>query len=551
MHITSLKFSDHTQFEDIELTDLKDVIFIIGKNGSGKTRLIRYIHALTSIEKVVGNFSVGFTVNSERGAIKKFSFDESQINTNRIINQKMSECAEKVIFLEIPTILQTNVIANLQATEEEIQNRKQKIKGKFDIGLMNNLLGKAVVGYLTARSNAIENEISSKRIKSNIPTLEERLNKALTIIIPELQIKEPTAKSLELRCIIRNQEIEPQFLSSGEFILLILALEILSHNITKGIIFIDEIEAHLHPDLQAKLVYFLRALFEPYQDDIQIWITTNSPVLLDPSSLIKVNYSILNTFITIPNRISIKLIPQETIDFPKRFFQLLGASPFYSRKKLLYVEGPTEKDILNNLFNRQGTLSGLWRIEPLNGCKAVIKALELSQHLINGPAKDLIPELSLIHGLIDNNDQRVRPSAPSIDVLYQWPFYHIENLLFCAPWKQYYIDSLSGTTGKNQSEIESELNNSIQEIIKGQKSKSEGSQGRVLSDTTISNLITNNLNSQMALPGRIIFIKWRKSLGLTQKGGVDPKDLIIKYINQYNLEIPKELQNFIKWLQQK
>lgn len=78
-------------------------------------------------------------------------------------------------------------------------------------------------------------------------------------------------------------EVLPDKISSGESELITLAIECLSHNFEsvaekENILFLDEPDVHLHPDLQAKLMHFLKDLVE--EGKFIVVIATHSTAII-------------------------------------------------------------------------------------------------------------------------------------------------------------------------------------------------------------------------------------------------------------------------------
>jgi len=126
---------------------------------------------------------------------------------------------------------------------------------------------------------------------------------------------------------IDGEEVEPDQLSSGETEAITLAAEIMSHleylNADKtNIIVIDEPEAHMHPDMQVKLVRFIHKRFLLLSPDIQ----TSTHFIISSHST-----SLLGAFLEFPDaRLAVKTFGNEVINFSASSDVLKDTVPFFA-----------------------------------------------------------------------------------------------------------------------------------------------------------------------------------------------------------------------------
>jgi len=139
--------------------------------------------------------------------------------------------------------------------------------------------------------------------------------------------------------------IEPDSISSGESELIALGIECLvfakqSSVDNDNILFLDEPDAHLHPDLQVRLALFLKSLVE--ENNFRAILATHST-------------SFLAAFESYPN-VSIEFMTsgQKTIDFKKvsdtyrRVLPIFGAHPLsnlFNEAPIILVEGEDDERI--------------------------------------------------------------------------------------------------------------------------------------------------------------------------------------------------------------
>ena len=126
---------------------------------------------------------------------------------------------------------------------------------------------------------------------------------------------------------IDGEEVEPDQLSSGETEAITLAAEIMSHleHLTAdktNIIVIDEPEAHMHPDMQVKLVKFINKRFLLLSPDVQ----TNTHFIISSHST-----SLLGAFLEFPDaRLAVKTFGNELINFSAASDVLRDTVPFFA-----------------------------------------------------------------------------------------------------------------------------------------------------------------------------------------------------------------------------
>jgi energy-coupling factor transporter ATP-binding protein EcfA2 len=154
-----------------------------------------------------------------------------------------------------------------------------------------------------------------------------------------------------------NSGIEPDAISSGESELIALGIECLvfakeSNENEENILFLDEPDAHLHPDLQVRLAIFLKNLVE--ENNFRVVMATHST-------------SFLAAFEEYPG-ISIEFITsnQKDINFQavsetyKRILPIFGAHPLsnlFNESPILLLEGEDDERIWQQAIRTsQGTL---------------------------------------------------------------------------------------------------------------------------------------------------------------------------------------------------
>ncbi len=215
------------------LKDLGDVNIVLGKNGCGKSRLLRELDAQLETEDI-GKKKY---VTPERGGVHLY---EAHIEQNIVASPDWMPNARRV---------------------NQFPQFKQQ----------------SVVQFRRLETTVLREAEARKEVGSFDPYV-EKLNALLDNI--ELKRADPAFKLYELR---EGSEIPPAEISSGESELIALGIEILmfSKDLERGkmnLLLLDEPDVHLHPDLQSRFVAFLMSLVREH--DFKVLIATHSTAIL-------------------------------------------------------------------------------------------------------------------------------------------------------------------------------------------------------------------------------------------------------------------------------
>lgn len=216
-----------------ELKNLDEITILFGKNGSGKSQLLR---SLLNKDHAIYHY-----VCPERSGDMTPEFGNSQ----------------------------NELIPNKRAGKRQF-NSSPKYRQE-----------------VVSRIHALLLKIGSSRSPNSVADILDDIEEDLQILLTDFQFtiteREPFYK---LKRRFNDELIQSvNALSSGEAEILALALDILTicalwklDNQEKKVLLIDEPDTHLHPDLQGKLAYFLVQVLEKY--NVQMIIATHSTTLL-------------------------------------------------------------------------------------------------------------------------------------------------------------------------------------------------------------------------------------------------------------------------------
>ncbi len=214
------------------LKELKPITILFGKNGSGKSFLLRTWRDFQpqSIHYIVPERTG--TINFEAGYLQRQTTPEERRN---------------------------------QSTFNYVDGYRQQVIARIQ-------------HFFMKRGGSREN-----KLPGNIDVMENLLATILTDFDIKLSADSPPYR---IRRLSDNSEIrDVNQLSSGEAQVLTLGIDILTiaaiwdiENISKRLILIDEPDAHIHPDLQARFADFLVQVANRYS--LQVVIATHSTTLL-------------------------------------------------------------------------------------------------------------------------------------------------------------------------------------------------------------------------------------------------------------------------------
>ncbi len=308
--MNDVSYDNELNFNGGTLTGYKTINVILGKNGCGKSSLLRDLNNLH-------NKAYNITYISPKRA-GQLIYDPNTLS------QMQSS----------PELLHS--IRNNNQVSQFKQQSYQKILQIINIALQN---------YQSETEKKKQENIDTTLRELKIPTSGEYINKINTLLDGAFVIGIDTSGKL----IIEDSDRLLSNISSGEAEIIALAAECLlcfmqlKYDIKKpSILLLDEPDVHLHPDLQYRFIKFLLDEIKN-QENIKIFIATHSTPIL--SALADYDDSTV-AFLKKDNNQESKEIQFYSINEQlQKILPVFGAHPLtsiYTESPLLLVEGDTD-----------------------------------------------------------------------------------------------------------------------------------------------------------------------------------------------------------------
>jgi len=285
------------------LTNLRKINILLGKNGCGKSTLLKRVES--DVSRGNEQWGISKYVTPERGGVLIY---DAGIDQNIINN--------------------TNWIFETRRVNQYGQFRQQSMAQYRKLELM---VLREIDKFRRADTNyKFQNYI-------------DRINE----LLDNIQIKQEEKDVSIFKIFSKNGggEVNPQAISSGESELISLAIECLAFEKESiadktNILFLDEPDVHLHPDLQSRLIRFLKDLVN--NGNFTVIIATHSTAILgELTSYDDAHISFMKTGET-------NLRFQQINDVYRKVLPVFGAHPLsniFNQAPILLVEGEDDERI--------------------------------------------------------------------------------------------------------------------------------------------------------------------------------------------------------------
>lgn len=286
LRINNIKITGVGPIKNLELAFDNHFNIICGQNGIGKTTILDCLAQSfgannTSVKRTAGSDSGNWTIDVLiSGQPQKKSFDITSFHPNEktYSSQGFYQNSNDIIVFKTHRDIPYQHLSSLNTDPQKDYNHfaRETIQGSLPSDLKNWFVNRHLW-------SAHENHLDEHQIR-NINLAKECFN----ILNPNISFSKVNPNSNDILLNTPNGEIYFEYLSSGYkscmavLIGLIKEIEFRFKNPSKfikdfdGIVFIDEIDLHLHPEWQAKIYEALKIILPK----VQIFTSTHSPHII-------------------------------------------------------------------------------------------------------------------------------------------------------------------------------------------------------------------------------------------------------------------------------
>lgn len=276
-----------------EASGLSDIVVLAGANGVGKTRLLEaFLNYFRNFTAGNCHFILQATDQSERDFWKKEFLDTKIPGDNELLRKTIHQNRRRRNFLSSILYFESNrSIQQVQPfpfTWDIPDPWEENLSWDFAFsGLRNRFQDTlhAIFKKIQSQRNGIATRAVQLReqgltsMELNFPDPLEPFRRAFSQLLGPKVLAASDMRNQTLRYSINGQIFDISSLSSGEREVLNIAFDFILRQPSHCVIFFDEPELHLHPELSTKLLSTLRSIGEHNQ----FFLCTHSPDIISGS----------------------------------------------------------------------------------------------------------------------------------------------------------------------------------------------------------------------------------------------------------------------------
>jgi ABC-type cobalamin/Fe3+-siderophores transport system ATPase subunit len=300
MRITSIKIQNKPPIDNFEATNLSTIIVLAGPNGIGKTRLIQQIIGLLQNPHPDPSLSINIeaTSSGESDSWKKKSLNTLDQNDSNLLRQHLQKSRKRGKFessiLNFDSSRTFEQIAPFQWSwnfpdplEEDIvwNLMMHPFKNRYQDTI--HALYRKIGHYRTEVSQRYEELRKAGKTEMPIDPGDplEKFKKTFDLLLFPKKLADIPLNNPVIQYIENGNLLPIDTLSSGEREVFTVVFDLLLHDPKDCIIFFDEPEVHLHPELSFRLLNALENVGERNQ----FIFCTHSPDIITQS----LNHSVI------------------------------------------------------------------------------------------------------------------------------------------------------------------------------------------------------------------------------------------------------------------
>lgn len=294
MQITDIQAKGRPPITNFEVTNLSNVIVLAGPNGIGKTRLIQAIIDLIKNPRQDPTIAIRIAATSQtesqlwgKGSLSTLdSSDVSILNNHLRRNRKRGKWTSSVVYLDSSRTFEP--VSPLTWSWDFADPFDEEINWDLLLSPFKNRLPDTIHAiyrklghYRTAISQSHEEYRKAGKTEMPIDPADplQKFKEAFSLLLSPKELADIPISKPKIQYVESGQVLPIESLSSGEREVFTTVFDLLLHDPSDCIVFFDEPEMHLHPELSFRLLRTLKSVGERNQ----FIFCTHSPDIITES----------------------------------------------------------------------------------------------------------------------------------------------------------------------------------------------------------------------------------------------------------------------------